>query len=93
MLAGYANELPTVNDENYLEGTNRRSSSEFATVQINQTSEKSGDIMIIKGNNGKAPARKRQSVAASSSTKSKRSTVISKTGNSESAGDRVLERD
>jgi hypothetical protein len=47
--------------------------------------------MIIKGNNGKAPARKRQSVAASSSTKSKRSTVISKTGNSESAGDRVLE--
>ena len=48
--------------------------------------------MIIKGNNGKAPARKRQSVAASSSTKSKRSTVRSKTSNSESAGDRVLER-
>ena len=48
--------------------------------------------MIIKGNNGKAPARKCQSVAASSSTKSKRSTVRSKTGNSESAGDPVLER-
>jgi hypothetical protein len=46
--------------------------------------------MVIKANNRKASARKRQSVTTSSSTKSHRSPVISKTGNSESAGDRVL---
>ena len=53
--------------------------------------------MVIKRNNGKAPARKRQPVAASSSSKSKRSPVISSSvsGNSESAAaqlDGVVDR-
>ena len=52
--------------------------------------------MVIKANKGKAPARKRQSVAASSSTKSKRSPkngVVDCNGNATAeseAGDRVL---
>jgi len=45
----------------------------------------------MRSNTGKATRSRTQHKSASSSTKSKRSTVISKTGNSESAGDRVLE--
>ena len=45
----------------------------------------------MRSNAGKATRSKTQHKSASSSTKLKRSTVISKTGNSESAGDRVLE--
>src|SRR4028118_1847576 len=60
--------------------TNKRSSSAFAIRQINQIFEKLEDrlIMVIKGNNGKAPARKRQPVAASSNCKSKRSVAVPK---------------
>src|SRR4028119_1652862 len=45
----------------------------------------------MRSNPGKATRSRAQHKSASSSNKSKRSPVISKTGNSESAGDRVLE--